>query len=61
MNAERREQLLGFLTELGLELPAAAPDALAWLDEALSHTSAGLARNHERLEFLGDEIGRAHV
>ena len=65
MNAERREQLLGFLTELGLELPAAdtavtanVPDPLAWLDEALTHTSAGLARNHERLEFLGDAVLR---
>ena len=58
MNAERREQLLGFLAELGLELPAGASEPLAWLDEALSHTSAGLARNHERLEFLGDAVLR---
>ena len=64
MNAERREQLLGFLGRLGLDLPPTppgSPDAeqpLAWLDEALSHTSAGLARNHERLEFLGDAVLR---
>jgi ribonuclease III len=64
MNAERREQLLGFLGRLGLELPPPLPGTpdssqqLAWLDEALSHTSAGLARNHERLEFLGDAVLR---
>ena len=64
MNAERREQLLGFLGRLGLDLPPTPPGSpddeqqLAWLDEALSHTSAGLARNHERLEFLGDAVLR---
>lgn len=64
MNPERREQLLGFLGRLGLELPPTPPGSpdtdqqLAWLDEALSHTSAGLARNHERLEFLGDAVLR---
>jgi ribonuclease-3 len=64
MNAERREQLLGFLGRLGLEPPPTSPGSpdaeqqLAWLDEALSHTSAGLARNHERLEFLGDAVLR---
>lgn len=57
MNAERRAQLLGFLAELGLKQPPTEA-ALAWLDEALSHTSAGLARNHERLEFLGDAVLR---
>lgn len=69
MHAERRAQLLGFLEQLGLRLPASKPnpaapaadqpeEPLAWLDEALSHTSAGLARNHERLEFLGDAVLR---
>jgi ribonuclease III len=70
MNAERRAQLLGFLEQLGLELPTTpqatpdtsgsdgAEDPLAWLDEALTHTSAGLSRNHERLEFLGDAVLR---
>jgi len=64
MNPERREQLLGLLGRLGLELPPTPPGSpdsdqqLAWLDEALSHTSAGLARNHERLEFLGDAVLR---
>jgi len=65
MNAERRAQLLGFLEAQGLELPArsavvaaGAGEPLSWLDEALTHTSAGLARNHERLEFLGDAVLR---
>ena len=63
MNTERREQLLGFLAALGLELPhqANAPSLeaqLAPLDEALTHTSAGLAIHHERLEFLGDAVLR---
>ena len=62
MNAERRAQLLGVLEQLGLALPepraGSGPDPLAWLDEALTHTSAGLARNHERLEFLGDAVLR---
>ena len=31
---------------------------LAPLDEALTHTSAGLAFNHEQLEFLGDAVLR---
>ena len=71
MHAERRAQLLEFLAHLELRLPAGAapsatdggsppaqPDPLAWLDEALTHTSTGLARNHERLEFLGDAVLR---
>jgi ribonuclease-3 len=56
MDAARRQLLLSFLTHLGLELPADGD--LAALDEALTHTSAGLARNHERLEFLGDAVLR---
>ena len=57
MDAARRQHLVAFLNGLGLE-PLVHAD-LAPLDEALTHTSTGLARNHERLEFL--EIGRAHV
>jgi ribonuclease-3 len=56
MDAARRQLLLRFLTQQGLELPADGD--LAPLDEALTHTSAGLARNHERLEFLGDAVLR---
>jgi ribonuclease-3 len=56
MTAQRRRQLERFLESLGL-CPAAGAD-LAPLDEALSHTSAGLSRNHERPEFLGDAVLR---
>ena len=31
---------------------------LEHLDEALTHTSTGLARHHEQLEFLGDAVLR---
>jgi len=60
MDAARRQQLLSFLQRIGLEPPEAAlsASALAPLDEALTHTSAGLAVNHERLEFLGDAVLR---
>ncbi|MEA5422062.1 ribonuclease III [Synechococcus sp. CCY9202] len=59
----RQKQLLAFLRQL--ELDPTAPggpgdDAatLAPIDEALTHTSAGLAYHHERLEFLGDAVLR---
>jgi ribonuclease III len=60
---ERRQQLLALLTALGLDPDeAGGPDgsaqALAPIEEALSHTSARLGRNHERLEFLGDAVLR---
>ena len=65
MPPERRSQLLAFLRRLDLD-PAAreGPQSdtcrrrLALVDEALSHTSAGLRRNHEALEFLGDAVLR---
>ena len=56
MNAERHAQLLQFLASLGLK-PSAGMD-LQRLDEALTHTSAGLCLNHEKLEFLGDAVLR---
>jgi len=70
MTPERRSQLAAFLTRLGLDpqegaTPAGAgPEAdlaqgrLELVDEALSHISAGLPRNHDRLEFLGDAVLR---
>jgi len=61
---ERHHQLLVLLRQLGLD--PSQPDgpgdgaakALAPIEEALSHTSARLRRNHERLEFLGDAVLR---
>jgi ribonuclease-3 len=53
--AERRAALAAFLEQLGLS-PGGRD--LAAVDEALTHTSAGLSRNHERLEFLGDAVLR---
>jgi len=63
MNPQRRRLLVSFLRRLGVDpLAADGPGdtaaALAPVEEALSHTSAGLARNHERLEFLGDAVLR---
>lgn len=65
MPPERRSQLLAFLRRLDLDPAApAGPQSdtcrrrLELADEALSHTSAGLPRNHERLEFLGDAVLR---
>ena len=63
MTPERRRQLLALLAELGLDPlenpgPGDSAQALAPLEEALSHTSARQPRNHERLEFLGDAVLR---
>ena len=70
MQPDRRRQLLSLLEQLGLDPEAElqergrgadTPDLkrrLALVDEALSHTSAALGRNHERLEFLGDAVLR---
>ncbi|MFQ6538587.1 MULTISPECIES: ribonuclease III domain-containing protein [Aphanothece] len=60
---ERRRQLLAFLAGLGLDPeapggPGRDDGALAPIDEALTHTSALLGPNHERLEFLGDAVLR---
>jgi ribonuclease-3 len=65
MTSDRRGQLLAFLQRLGLD-PATADEQknaiglerLSLVEEALSHTSAGLIRDHERLEFLGDAVLR---
>jgi ribonuclease-3 len=56
----RSDQLRRFCQALGLNT-ADSPDetrTLTLVDEALTHTSAGLAIDHERLEFLGDAVLR---
>ena len=58
MDAARRQQLLAFLSGLGLEPPSSLSNHLAPLEEALTHTSAGRPYNHEQLEFLGDAVLR---
>ncbi|WP_216901818.1 ribonuclease III [Synechococcus sp. CCY 9618] len=66
MTPQRRRQLLAFLDSLGLGAasgflptdPGDAATALATLDEALTHSSTGLHRHHDRLEFLGDAVLR---
>jgi len=63
MTPQRRRQLVAFLGRLGVDPttpggPGDGAAALAPIEEALSHSSAGLARNHERLEFLGDAVLR---
>jgi ribonuclease-3 len=60
---QRLAQLVTFLRELGLDPaapggPGVTAAALAPIDEALSHSSLGEPRNHERLEFLGDAVLR---
>ena len=58
MDQARGEQLQAFWSQL---LPAPSPlanEALAQLDEALTHTSSGLQPHHEQLEFLGDAVLR---
>lgn len=63
MTPQRLAQLVAFLRGLGLDPaepggPGATAAALAPIEEALSHSSLGEARNHERLEFLGDAVLR---
>ena len=60
---ERCLELVCFLRRLGVDpLAARGPgdssEALAPIDEALCHSSAGRPWNHERLEFLGDAVLR---
>ena len=55
--AERSQQLIGFLVAIEPTWKDAIQD-LQVIDEAMTHTSARLGRNHERLEFLGDAVLR---
>jgi ribonuclease-3 len=56
LSPQRIQQLQQLLARIGVS-HADAP-ALALVDEALTHTSAGLQRHHEQLEFLGDAVLR---
>jgi len=69
ISSQRLEQLTALLASLGID-PLATGEpagdghlqtdatALAPIDEALTHTSAGRGRNHEQLEVLGDAVLR---
>jgi len=63
--AQRVKQLQQLLSRMGVSTTTftepfeqADGPGLAAVDEALTHTSAGLQRNHEQLEFLGDAVLR---
>ena len=59
-STSRCQELQRFCQTLGLNT-ADSPDptrTFALLNEALTHTSAGLTIHHERLEFLGDAVLR---
>ena len=63
VKTEHIAQLVVFLQKLGLDPtapggPGATASGLDPIDEALSHSSLGQTRNHERLEFLGDAVLR---
>nr|AUG32461.1 putative ribonuclease III [Paulinella longichromatophora] len=61
ISPERRNQLIDFLCGLGLKKlngNRLRTRDLSLIDEALTHTSAGLSINHEKLEFLGDAVLR---
>ena len=57
MTPSRRNALLQLLQRLGVE-DAGDKTTLTQIDRALTHVSAGLEHNHERLEFLGDAVLR---
>ena len=54
---QRQAELRVLLQRLGLDSLCSAP-ALALVEEALTHRSAGLACDNERLEFHGDAVLR---
>ena len=60
---QRLAHLVAFLQSLGLDPaapkgPGCTAQALAPIEEALSHSSLGERLNHERMEFLGDAVLR---
>ena len=60
ISAERIEILREFCQRLGV-LTSVCPSisgTISLVNEAVTHTSAGLGLNHERLEFLGDAVLR---
>ena len=57
MNQSRAATINKLLKQLGLD-DIGDPETLGLIDRALTHVSAGLHQNHERLEFLGDAVLR---
>ena len=57
LSLQRQAQLQALLGRLGLE-SLHKPPALALVEEALTHRSAGLGFDNERLEFHGDGVLR---
>ena len=57
MSNKSEEKLQGVLKLLGLGNPP-KKEHINYFDAALTHTSAGLDINHEKLEFLGDAVLR---
>lgn len=55
---QRLQQLEQLLRRINIDTSGLASTGWAAVDEALTHTSAGLAINHEQLEFLGDAVLR---
>ena len=60
---QREQQLQALWRQLvagssGTKESELGQEQLEHLDEALTHTSTGLARHHEQLEFLGDAVLR---
>jgi ribonuclease-3 len=58
LSPQRAEQLRQLLARIDVQPDAIDASGLTLVDEALTHTSAGLQRNHEQLEFLGDAVLR---
>ena len=54
---KRIDELINFLDALGINTLENINNLLL-INEALTHTSSGLSRNYENLEFLGDAVLR---